>query len=162
MPDHLTPETAERIRALCRKISVAHDLDEEIQAELFSHMEDKLLGYLSGEEKVTEEDALILVREHFGDPAVLKGLLRETHAVEFGISLLRKLGAVAAASLVAFIISQALWLTLLYLLPDRPAWIIDNQIVQLLLGWTYCLGPVLLILIILDIWRKTAATGKLQ
>jgi hypothetical protein len=80
MSKNLSPETAGRIRDLCRKISVAHDLDDEIQRELYSHLEDKLLGYLRGEEKITEDDALILVKEHFGEFASLKGLLREVHA----------------------------------------------------------------------------------
>ena len=93
MDTDISPETTERIRALCRRISVAHDLDDEIQRELFSHMEDKLHGYLSGGEKVTEEDALILVREHFGKPEVVRGLFREVHAPETHLSLLRTTGA---------------------------------------------------------------------
>ena len=87
MSENISPETAEHIRALCRQISVAHNLDEEIQRELYSHMEDKLLGYLSGAEKVTEEDAFILVREHFGDPEVIRGLLQKTHAVEVRVGM---------------------------------------------------------------------------
>ena len=53
MPDNLSPETSEKLRALCRKISIANNIDEEIREELYSHMEDKFLGYLSGEEKIT-------------------------------------------------------------------------------------------------------------
>jgi hypothetical protein len=99
MADPLRSNTQEQIRALCRKISVAHDLDPEIQTELYGHMEDKLLAYLSGEEQVTEEDAFILVREHFGDPAVLKGLLQDVHVREVHVSLARRLAAAAAATL---------------------------------------------------------------
>ena len=99
MPEYISPETVERIRALCRQISVAHNLDDEIQRELFSHMEDKLLGYLSGEEKVTEEDAFILMREHFGKPEVIKSMLNETHGMQATVSLMRRLGAIAVASL---------------------------------------------------------------
>ena len=87
------------MQALCRKISVAHDLDPEIQKELYGHMEDKLLAYVSGEEQVTEDDAFMLVREHFGDPAVLKGLLQDVHAYEAHVSLARRLAAAAAATL---------------------------------------------------------------
>ncbi len=90
MENRVSQETESRIRALCRQISVAHNLDEEIQTELHAHMEDKLLGYLSGEEKVTEEDAFILVREHFGDPAVIRALLREAHAVDVRVGLWKK------------------------------------------------------------------------
>ena len=98
MGDPLSSNTQEQMQALCRKISVAHDLDPEIQKELYGHMEDKLLAYLSGEEQATEEDALILVREHFGDPAVLKGLLQDVHAYEVHVSLARRLAAAFAAT----------------------------------------------------------------
>ena len=45
MSDPLSSNTQEQMQALCRKISVAHDLDPEIQKELYGHMEDKLLAY---------------------------------------------------------------------------------------------------------------------
>jgi len=79
MSDSLNQKTAEKIRTLCSRISVANNLDQEIQEELYSHLEEKLLAYLCGKEKITEDDAFILVREHFGDPANLKGLLKEVH-----------------------------------------------------------------------------------
>ncbi len=93
MVDELAPDTNEKMRALCKKISVAHDLDAEIQEELYSHIEDKLLAYLNGEEILAEEDAFILVREHFGDPSTLKGLLQDAHAFEAQVSLARRLAA---------------------------------------------------------------------
>jgi hypothetical protein len=99
MADPLSSNTQAQMQALCRKISVAHDLDPEIQKELYGHMEDKLLAYLSGEEQVAEEDAFILVREHFGDPAVLKSLLQGVHAREVHVSLARHLAAAAAATM---------------------------------------------------------------
>jgi len=101
MDEKISPETEERIRELCRKISVAHNLDEEIQRELFSHMEDKLLGYLSGEEKLTEEDAFVLVREHFGDPEVISAMLMKVHRAEAVTSLVRRIAAVLVLTLAA-------------------------------------------------------------
>jgi hypothetical protein len=160
MPDNLSPETADKIRTLCRKISVAHNIDEEIQEELYSHMEDKFLGYLSGEEKITEDDAFILVKEHFGDPAVIRELLDEVHEVESDISLLRKLGAIAGASMAVWVIVQALWLSLRYLLPNSPGWIVHVRIVQYLLAWEKQLFPVLLLWIVLIIWRKMMANRR--
>ena len=94
MTDQLRPDTCNEIRILCKKISVAHDLDEEIQEELYGHMEDKLTAYLDGEEALSEEDAFILVREHFGNPSTVKGLLQDVHAREADVSLARRLGAV--------------------------------------------------------------------
>ena len=105
MVESLRPKTQDQVRTLCRKISVAHDLDPEIQDELYGHMEDKLLAYLNGEEPVTEDDAFILVREHFGDPAVLKGLLQDVHAHEVHVNLARRL----AAAFAAFMIAMSSW-----------------------------------------------------
>lgn len=82
MSDSLTPETAERLRTLSERITVACELDADIHAELAAHLEDKLLAYLSGAEKLTEADALILVREHFGNADNLKKLLKKVHAPE--------------------------------------------------------------------------------
>jgi hypothetical protein len=79
MPENLSKKTADKIHTLCSQISVANDLDEEIQEELYSHLEEKLLAYLSGREIITEDDSFILVREHFGDPSNLKGLLKAVH-----------------------------------------------------------------------------------
>jgi hypothetical protein len=107
MADSLSAKTQEQVRALCHKISVAHDLDPEIQEELYGHMEDKLLAYLTGQEPLTEEDAFILVREHFGDPAVLKVLLQDVHAHAVHGSLARRLVAAAVVSLVLLIGANA-------------------------------------------------------
>jgi hypothetical protein len=112
----LSPEVKQRIQAMCKQISVAHDLDPEIQKELFGHMEDKLLAYLSGDETVTEADALILVREHFGNPTTLKSMLQEVHSCEYQISLFRRIaGGIFAWLLLAFfykICQSAILLTL--------------------------------------------------
>ncbi len=102
MDKKLSHEAGTRIRALCRQISVAHNLDEEIQAELRAHMEDKLLGYISGEERVTEADALILVREHFGDPKYLQRMLRETHGQAVTLNPLQKMGVIAVLTVFSF------------------------------------------------------------
>jgi len=91
MADELGTETREEMRSLCKKISVAHNLDAEIQEELYAHMEDKLIAYLNGEEHLAEKDAFILVREHFGKPAVVKGLLQDAHKYEANVSLARRL-----------------------------------------------------------------------
>ena len=107
----LSPELEKEARALCAKITVAHDLDAEIQEELFSHVEDKLLGYLQGEVPVSDADALLLARAHFGDPAAIKGLLGDVHAPEAAMSHWRRLAAAAIATL-GCVIAARLALTL--------------------------------------------------
>ena len=93
MPDSVSPDIQAKLSALCKQVSVAHDLDPEIQKELYGHMEDKLLAYVNREEPLTDEDALILVREHFGDPAVIKDLFGRVHAWESHVTVARRLAA---------------------------------------------------------------------
>ena len=80
-----------RIEGFCRKITVAYDIDNDIKEELYGHIEDKLLDYLNGEVKLTEDDAFVLVREHFGNPETVKVLLMEAHEHESQKSSVREL-----------------------------------------------------------------------
>ena len=107
----LDPSLEQQARALCAKITVAHDLDPEIQEELYSHIEDKLLGYLGGDIPLSGDDALLLVREHFGDPGAIKTLLQEVHATEAGLSQGRRLAAAAIATLGCVIVARLLLTT---------------------------------------------------
>ena len=95
----LDPAIEAKARELCARITVAHDLDPEIQEELYGHIEDKIIGYLKGEVPVSGEDALLLVREHFGSPEVIKALLQEAHANEAMLSQGRRLAAAAIVTL---------------------------------------------------------------
>ncbi len=98
MEKQLNHAAREKARDLARKITVAHDLDPEIQEELYGHIEDKLLAYKSGEEQISDEDAFILVREHFGDAKVIRGLMQEVHAGAVQVSLLRRVLALVIAT----------------------------------------------------------------
>jgi len=95
----IDPAIEKRLRSLCSQVSVANKLDEELREELFGHMEDKLLAYLDGDQPVTADDAFILVREHFGDPTVVKGMLREVHAQEAGVGFARRVTAALALAI---------------------------------------------------------------
>lgn len=99
-------EMQERLRALCRQITVAEEIDPEIQEELMSHVEDRFNGYLHGKDPVTEEDAFLLVREHFGNPAVVKELLQHTHMQEATVSLGRRLAAIAMVGLGCYAVGR--------------------------------------------------------
>ena len=101
----LNDDTQQKARDLARKITVAHDLDPEIQEELYGHIEDKLLAYKRGEERILDEDAFILVREHFGDAKVIRGLMQDVHADAVEASLARRLLALAIATSGFYVIS---------------------------------------------------------
>jgi hypothetical protein len=94
----LNDDTHQKARELARKITVAHDLDPEIQEELYGHIEDKLLAYKSGEERVSDEDAFILVREHFGDAKVIRGLMQQVHAGAAQVGLFRRIMALVTVT----------------------------------------------------------------
>ncbi|MFA6471043.1 MAG: hypothetical protein WCU00_03295 [Candidatus Latescibacterota bacterium] len=162
MPDNLSSETSEKIRALCRKISVANNIDEEIQEELYSHMEDKFLGYLSGEEKITEDDAFILVREHFGDPEHIRFLMKEVHKVDTQISFFRKLGAIyiatSAVDLFSGYINKLFQLALV--------WMFNVQHIRDTIGSFYCASVFLSAIIFISIlgfivhrWKMNSEKG---
>lgn len=101
MSARLTPEAEEQLRALARKIGVSNELDSELQEELYGHLEDKALAYLSGEEAVSVDDAILLTREHFGDPRALKSWLSSVHRHEAAICTGRRLAAMAIVMLAA-------------------------------------------------------------
>lgn len=100
MSELLSKEIRAKVDALSKSIAVAHELDSEIQTELANHMEDKLLGYATGQERLSEEDAFILMREHFGKPSVIKSLLQNVHRDALHLSLARRLSAAAAVHFV--------------------------------------------------------------
>jgi hypothetical protein len=87
----LSDETRARIEALTKKISVAEGLDAEVREELRGHVEDKVRGYVSGAERPSEADAVILATAHFGEPGVIQGMFQRVHAGEHGMSLLRRM-----------------------------------------------------------------------
>jgi hypothetical protein len=162
MADSLSAKTQEDVRALCHKISVAHDLDPEIQEELYGHMEDKLLAYLKGEEPLTEEDAFILVREHFGDPAVLKGLLQDVHVHAVHITLGRRIAAAFVAS-TGLLILWTLWLSLvqgvLVLFAAEDGTFGVPQGVLPMASVLGMIGAALLLWMVLGRWQRQLDTG---
>lgn len=118
MPDELSPEARAQLRGIVKKLSVSHDIDPEIQEELYGHVEDKALAYLSGEEAVSEDDALLLTREHFGDPRSVREFLSAVHMQEATGSTMRRIAAITILSL-----AMMIPIRLLYLLTAiMPAW----------------------------------------
>jgi hypothetical protein len=100
-PSPLSAEAQGQIQALARQISVANHLDVEIQAELETHMEDQASAYVSGARRLTEADAMLLTRAHFGKTEVIKSLLQRVHVREYHFTLARRLAVVFCASVAA-------------------------------------------------------------
>ncbi|HEY8747047.1 MAG TPA: hypothetical protein VIM11_03665 [Tepidisphaeraceae bacterium] len=62
-----TDDAVRKIRDLCQELADRHGLDRELRDEMCGHLEDKLAGYLRGDVRISEDDALLLVRAHFGN-----------------------------------------------------------------------------------------------
>jgi hypothetical protein len=83
MPDASVESAIRQIRSLCHELAEQRGLAPETRDELCGHMEDKLAGYLRGEVPVTVEDALVLVRAHFGNAdAISRDLARQRTSTE--------------------------------------------------------------------------------
>jgi hypothetical protein len=106
MDNDITPETESKIRALCDEIASAKSLNPDIHEELYTHIEDKILGYLSGEETLSEPDAFLLAREHFGDGVIVNQHQPNRHLAGPPIRFFRRL--VLAALVQVLIISGIL------------------------------------------------------
>lgn len=137
MAEQLSDAAAQRVKALCGKMALANGLDEQIQRELCGHMEDELLAYLSGRQRLSEDDAMILVEKHFGDPAVIRGLLREVHTVDSGVSVVRRLLGVAVVGGVGSVATCLAW--------GASGWTGGGRAVGIFGGFLAgALGPILL------------------
>ncbi|MFC1528470.1 hypothetical protein ACFL5B_01025 [Candidatus Latescibacterota bacterium] len=162
MSEKMSPETQEKINDLCGQISVAHNLDEEIHEELRCHMEDKLLGYLSGDEKLTAEDAFILVREHFGDPEIIKRIYHNVETLTIYNILARKIGAAFVATLgVGIVISIFNLLSQLFFTHSK--FIFKGNYQEAFATFTFytciLLSPLFLLRILIN-WRKKLKDGQ--
>jgi len=163
MTEQLNADTQDRMRNLCKQISVAHDLDAEIQDELYGHMEDKLFAYLSGEETVTEDDAFILVREHFGDPAVLKGLMLEVHTREVHVTFVRRLVGIVVAGKAIGVVGSVLYSLETIILVLWAAWIGTDRNLNFVrneVAVSLSLGAVAVVWAVLRVWQHRTDHGK--
>src|SRR3954452_7316550 len=101
----LSPELAERLDAICKRICVVGEVDDEVRRELRAHLEDKAIGYLSGDERLSDADVSLLVERHFGDTKQLRGMLGASHPIAITSdtdgTLLRRLAAALVATVAA-------------------------------------------------------------
>ncbi len=115
-PKPLSADIHAQIQSLAKRIAADADLDGSLVAELANHLEDKLNAYLAGAESLTEADALLLARHHFGNPEVLRTLIQNTHPASgiFGQDQLARRITIAQAALFAAAIPGRLALELWY------------------------------------------------
>lgn len=161
MDNALSPEMQQQIRAYCDKVCAMHGLDD-VREELQDHFEDKMLAYLSCTEKLQEQDAFLLVREHFGDAAALKSMFRTVHVREAGVTLGRRIAAAAAATLALTIAMRLVYvvldpIALMTQLNAHTMWI-GVAGFTFVHGATMALVPVLIFLL-LRRWDRASGVG---
>lgn len=81
MDKSISESVNRRIDDLCRKIIGPVSADSPTYRELRDHLEDKLLAYLGGGEKLSEQDALFLVERHIGEPRAICFALSRTRSI---------------------------------------------------------------------------------
>jgi len=100
----LSAELERRIEAYCSQEIGGEDYPEEVREELRAHFRDRVLGYLNREDDLSESDAFVLAREHFGNPAVVREMLLKESSTGFPAGLYRRM----AAGAVVFVLVQPL------------------------------------------------------
>lgn len=100
MDKQLSPETEKALRTLAREIARSRHLGDDTLEELFGHLEDKTIGYLSGEEGLSEADAVVLTRAHFGESVVVEEIAPQTYGNPRRVTLLHRVLMVAVVTFV--------------------------------------------------------------
>ena len=77
MNNSINQELQNELMKICSNLARAQRLDKDAEKELYTHLEDKALDYMNGNEQLSQADILLLVREHFGDPEYLKNAFGE-------------------------------------------------------------------------------------
>jgi hypothetical protein len=118
MPESMDPKLVEQLDAICGAYARRKQLSKDDQQEVFDHLEDTLRNYLTGEARVTPEDALLLARARLGDVKGVLGQLRPERADNARIRA-RLVVAIATALLTVVVLP----LTMLLLIPPagRPS-----------------------------------------
>ncbi|NUM52665.1 MAG: hypothetical protein HUU46_03380 [Candidatus Hydrogenedentes bacterium] len=156
MDKPLSRETQSQIRDLCETIAQRDQLGEDVQEELRGHIEDKVLGYLGGEERVSEDDAFVLAREHFGDAFTVKTLLQTAHPKRMFVSLGRRIAVVLLLTLAAHVAFRCVMSAMVLLQVPR---LIGYQGYLLQRGSLEALGVPLLMYVVLRSTRNSPTNG---
>jgi hypothetical protein len=155
----LSQETETALRKLAREIGRSRGLGEDTQEELYGHLEDKTLGYLSGEENLSEADAVLLTREHFGDPGAFPELGVKAELFRSSVSLSRRMAAAAVLTLaVSVIFSMANLLIALCLETPSAIALFDARSLSTI--WVRLALNAGVIFVVLRIWLARERRGS--
>ena len=74
MPESMDPKLVEQLNIVCDGYARRQRLNGDDRQEVLDHLQDSLDGYLTGQTRVTPEDALLIARARLGD---LKGIVAQ-------------------------------------------------------------------------------------
>lgn len=166
MPDpiDLSPEMSQKIDELLDQMTQNADASDDLRREIRSHLEDRAIAYLGGEQRLSEAEVLLLIKSHFGDVRQLHGLFhglpimkrakalaQEAFTWVFYLRLASVIVAACAASFVAQAADQ-LWLLLIPANPQRG----DGKVFYSLLVLATPALFSLVVILLLNIWDRRA------
>jgi hypothetical protein len=132
--ESLDPQVVEQLNTMCDAYARRKRLSADDRQEVFDHLEDTLQGYLTGQTRVTGEDALLLARARLGD---VKGVVAQIAPEKSKrmCSRTRRNIAITTALLTVIVLP----LTLMALTPPagRP-----SDFVRVLLLFPLCFVPI--------------------
>jgi hypothetical protein len=145
MDKQLSSETVTALRALTREIGDARGLDGDAREELYGHLEDKTLGYMSGEEGLSEADAVLLTRAHFGESVPMDEAVPQANGNPRRVTLLHRVLMVAGVTFVLGSLLQrtAMSLTWTILEFDPPQFLVYAIVLVVISGATTWLLAIL-------------------
>lgn len=74
MPESMDPSLVEQLNRISVGYARRHRLNDDDRQEVFDHLEDAANGYLTGQTRVTPDDALLIARARLGD---VKGIVAQ-------------------------------------------------------------------------------------
>ncbi len=145
MDKQLNSDTIAALRDVAREVGNARGLDDDAQEELFGHLEDKTIGYLAGDETISQADAVLLTRVHFGESIPAEEAVLQPNGNPQRLTLLHRILMVAGVTLVFGNILQrtATSLTWTILEFDQPQFVVYAIVLIVFSGATTWLLAIL-------------------
>lgn len=160
MPEQLNESAIQQIRQIVRQLARKKGLSPEEAEEIGGHLEDKLLAYLRGEERITQEDALLLARAHFGDAAGIAQQLADGAAAAPEVQRARKIQSLATKTALCTLVLLPITLVLFGQPPEMPHGFLGAGLI-ILSGLGILEAGVLLALRtdLRSLWQRTVAAA---
>ncbi len=143
MDKQLNSDTIAALRDLARELGELRGLDEDASEELYGHLEDKTIGYMSGEEGLSEADAVLLTRAHFGERVPVEENVPHANGNPRRVTLLHRVLMVAGVTFIFGSLLQRLAMNLIWMILsfDPPQSIVYGSIIMVYSGaTTWCLA----------------------